>query len=378
MKIVFVGLGGIPYSSRAIDVRLGSFAELFVNCGYEVEIINRYSPNKVNVQTPYTINEAFPKMAPKSKMARLVLYALALICEPFRIFNSNRKKKIDVLFMSTGHFVDIVIYRLISWIIGTKLVDQYCEARSSFETKGIYARINGFLVDKISPKLWDGSVCISHYLQESCVKVNKNLPTSIVYPLCDFTLFDGCDYTNNSDYILFCGSIGYRETIDFILESYRKSKMHETVKLLMILAGSKSNLEAFKRENEDVAVESNLPYADLIKRYKGARALLIPLRNITRDIARFPNKTCEYCASKGVIVTTNVGEMPYVFKDGLNAVVADCYDSDEYAEKLDWIFDNTDKTESIRAHCYETGLKHFSLEAYQGAMSDFFNILTKR
>lgn len=378
MKIVFVGLDGVPFLNRAIDVRLGSFAELFVKCGYKVEIVNRFSSSKNDKEVPYIIYEPFKKRKCGNPLTRLFYYIMALIIEPFHLLKSHSKEKIDILFTSTGHFVDFVVYRLISWLIGAKLVNQYCEARSSFEGGGLYARINGKLVDYVSPKLWDGAVCISHYLSDLSAKANKSLKTTIVYPLCDFVPFDQCEAQVRERYILFCGSIGYRETVDFILESYRKTTLCDSVKLVMVLSGSQQELELFKKENPDVVIETKLPYIELIKRYKEASALLIPLRNNIRDIARFPNKTCEYCASRGVIVTTNVGEMKYVFADKENALVAQNYSTDEYAGELNWLNNHWDDCERIRENCYETGKRHFSIDAYQEPIKTYISkIVTK-
>lgn len=373
MKIVFVGLAGVPFMNRAIDVRLGSFADLLNKCGYTVEIVNRFSPYKNTLESSYIIYEPFRRYSSPNIVLRTFLYFLSLLVEPLYIIKSHSKEKIDVLFTSTGHFIDFIVYKLICRLIGAKMVNQYCEARSSFEKKNLYSRINGYLVDNIAPKLWDGAICISHFLQESCTNVNRGLITTIVYPLCDFTLFDQCKVVNTHRYILFCGSIGYRETIDFILKSYRMSKMYEKVNLLMILAGANSELEKFKYDNIDVEVETNLAYNELINRYKAAEALLIPMRNNIRDIARFPNKTCEYCASRGLIVTTDVGEISYVFKDGTNALVAKHYNVDEYANKLNWILDNRDSVDKIKDHCYDTGLHYFSIMAYQDNMKSFFD-----
>ena len=46
MKIFFVGLQKVPYANRACDIRLDSFAELFVKCGCSVTVLNRYSAQK--------------------------------------------------------------------------------------------------------------------------------------------------------------------------------------------------------------------------------------------------------------------------------------------------------------------------------------------
>ena len=378
MKIVFVGLGGVPFSNRATDVRLGAFADLFVDCGHEVEIINRFSMVKNTKAKRYDIYEPFRDFSPSNIIIRLLIYIVALFLEPLVIIKSHWKRKIDILFASTGHFADFVVYRLISWLIGAKLVNQYCEAQSSFEYRNIYHSINGYLVDNVSPKLWDGAVCISHYLESTCVRVNKNIKTTIVYPFCDFTLFDECKPRETSQYILFCGSIGYKETIDFILQSYRNSCIKSDVKLRMVLAGDKKEIHSFQANNSDVIVESGLSYNDLIRRYKEAFALLIPLRNNIRDIARFPNKTCEYCAARGVVVTTDVGEMSMVFKDLDNALVASNYAIEDYSEKLNWLgTHNSDAIRRLKENSYMTGLKYFSLRAYDSKMRFFLEDLIK-
>lgn len=372
MKIVFVGLGGVPFSNRATDVRLGAFADLLIECGFKVEIINRFSRIKDSKKRRYRIYEPFKSQSPSCLLFVFLLYVVALLKEPYEIIKSHRREKIDILFVSTGHFADFVVYRFICWFIGAKLVNQYCEAQSSFEYRGLYHSINGYLVDHISPKLWDGAVCISHYLSSSCTQINKKIKTTIVYPLCDFTPFDNCKPQVSSKYVLFCGSIGYKETIDFIVKSYRLSSIKESVSLIMVLAGNIKDVESFKYQNPDIIVESNLLYTELIRRYKEALALLIPLRNNIRDIARFPNKTCEYCAAKGLIITTNVGEMSYVFKDMENALVAQHFSIEEYADKMNWLLYHESEVERIKENSYITGLDFFSTNAYSHQLKSYF------
>lgn len=377
MKIVFVGLGGVPFSNRATDVRLEAFAELFINCGYEVEIINRFSTIKNKDNKQYRIYEPFKSCSPHSFVGFFLLYVIALLKEPLVIFKSHFKDKIDILFVSTGHFIDFIVYRLVSWIIGAKLVNQYCEAQSSFSSRGLYFRINGIMVDRIAPKLWDGAVCISHYLDSCCKLANKEIKTIIVYPLCDFTPFDQCVPNQVPKYFLFCASIAYKEIVDFILKAYRMSSSKNIISLRLVLAGSDKEIQSLKEENPDVTIESNLIYSDLIRRYKEATALLIPLRNTIQDIARFPNKTCEYCAAKGVVITTSVGEMNYVFNDMENALVASDYTIPEYVNKMDWIANNLNEIGQIKEKSYNTGLKYFSIDAYANQMEAYIEGLVK-
>lgn len=379
MKIVFVGLSGVPFSNRAADVRVGAFADLFVKCGYKVEIINRFSMIKNSEEKLYRIYEPFKSLSPSNKLTSSILYTIALIIEPLIILRSHVKERIDVLHVYSGHFADFLVYRLICWLIGAKLINQYCEARSSFEYRNLYHSINGFLVDRVSPKIWDGAICISHYLESCCKHVNRNVKTILVYPLCDFSFFDQCKTTHQVPaYFLLCASVAYREIIDFVLEAYRRSSVKEKIQLRLVLAGDAKVISMFKEQNPDVIIESKLPYIDLIKRYKEALALLIPLRNTIQDIARFPNKTCEYCAAKGVIITSNVGEMKYVFKDMENALVTTNYSIDEFIDKMDWIGSHPNEIDKIKEESYNTGLKYFSDEAYSQQLKSFIESITNK
>ena len=374
MKIVFVGLGGVPFSNRAIDVRQKAFADLFVSLGYEVDIVNRFSSIKnKNEKTPYKIFEPFKKKVCKRRISFIFFYILALLGEPFLLFKSSMRKHIDVLFVSSAHFVDMLVYKIISIFIGAKIVYQYCEERKAMGG-GLYHKINGHLVHRYAPKLWDGAICISHYLKDNCLKRNNSLKTLLVYPICDFDEIDALGHfeVEEKDYVLFCGSLGYMEIIKFIVNSYRKSSINKTLKLLMVLGGNKQSFERMKLDYPDVVFKQNLSYDRLIAYFRNAKALLIPMRNNIRDIARYPNKICEYSASKGLIVTTDYGEIPYTFEDGVNALVADRYTIDCYAKKLDEIL-TSPSLDSIKEKCYETGKYYFNVSAYTNKIKDFIS-----
>ncbi len=375
MRIVFVGLGGVPFSNRAIDVREKAFADLFVSLGYEVDIVNRFSSikNKKD-KTPYKIVEPFRKKVCKRRISFIFYYILALLGEPFLLFKSSMRKHIDVLFVSSAHFVDMLVYKIISIFIGAKIVYQYCEERKAMGRGSLYHKIKGHLVHHYAPKLWDGAICISHYLKDNCLKRNSSLKTILVYPICDFSEIDALGHygVEEKDYVLFCGYLSYMEVIKFIINSYHQSSINKNLKLLMVLSGNKQTFERLKLAYPDVVFKQNLPYDQLIAYFRNAKALLAPLRNNIRDMARYPNKICEYSASKGLIITTNYGEIPYTFKDGVNALMADSYSIACYAKKLDEILTSS-SLDSIKEKCYETGKVFFDIYAYSGRMKAFMN-----
>lgn len=377
MKVIFTGLGGIPCGKRAIDVRIDALAKLTVKVGYKVEVINRFSKTIIEPQGAYEVFDPYSRIKKESwdKLRTLVYYIFALLKEPFVIFRSHKKERVDILVTSSGHFLDILVYKLICKIIGARFVYEYCEYRSEISREGIYHKINGKLLDKISPKLWDGAICISHFLEDACKKVNKKVVTTIVYPLCDFDEFINVKAKNvDYSYIMFCGSVEYKETLEVVVEGFKKSKINHNNKLLLVLRGNQKKIENLSKE-KNVIVKSNLEYIELIEYLKGAKALLIPVDNSIRDTARFPNKICEYGAVGGLIITVKNGEMPYVFDDMQNALVANAFNAQSYASKMDVLCDDKVDIDKIKERGAMTCKKLFDLDSNIANITDFYSTL---
>ncbi len=381
MKITFVGLGGCPFSNRAADVRQNAFAELFVSMGYEVEIINRFSRKKANRGFPrFKVVEPFRNIKAKGSFAYVFFYILALLCEPFRLIRSNCSRHIDVVYVYSAHCFDHIFYKLICCVIRAKLVSQYCEYNSCMMRNNLYFRINKRYIDSKVPKLWDGALCISHFLEEACHKISAKTKTLLVYPICNFSTFNKSPFEDKvdieRDYILFCSSESYQSVVEFIIKAYNISQVANRLQLVMVISGNRNKIETLRRKYPEVSFLCNLEYDRLLAYYRNAKALLIPLRDNIRDKARFPHKICEYAASKGVVVTTNLGEMPYIFKDGDNALVAQGYDVETFAQKLAQLTTNMDFT-PLKERCYKTGLQHFDIHAYKDRVRDFLNEVVK-
>ena len=170
---------------------------------------------------------------------------------------------------------------------------------------------------------------------------------------------------------MFCGSAGYFDVVKFIIDSYNKSAIKNSKKLLLVLSGSDAQLDRVREYEANAIIRTKLPYNMLVAYYKHAYGLMIPLRNTTEDIARFPNKVCEYTAAKGLIITTCYGEMPYYFKNGENAIVAEDCTVDAIAKRLDEVEAGKYDVELIRKNCYKTGLDNFSIGAYKNKLYKF-------
>lgn len=377
MKIVFVGLSGVPYAGRACDSRLANTATLLAEHA-TVEIINRYSSLAKESLSGIDLSEKvlcteIIKPRKTRGIYTLLYYVLSLLKEPFAILMSNRKEKIDWLHLYTGHYFDFVMYKLIAKLIGAKIIYEYVEYRSGKPSRGLYHKINNYLCDFHGAKLWDACIVISNFLKDKAQKVNPKLPVIKVTPIGDFNLFKSNkkNIDIEDEYIMFCGHAVYYDVVKLIIDSFRASQIRQTKKLLLVLGGSQSQVQRVKEYGKECIIKSKLPYDELIAFYKHAFALMIPLRNTIEDTARFPNKICEYTAAHGLIITTANGEMNYYFKNGDNAIVAEECSVPAIAQRLNEIEYGKYDLDKIRDNSYKTGIENFSIEAYREKIYNF-------
>lgn len=381
MNILFVGLSGVPKRSRACDIRLTFFANMLAKKN-DVTILNRYAPKQsLRIkETQLSDNVDVIELIESQKTGKLItllLYMLSVLYEPVKIAKLSIKKKVDVIHVYSGHYLDYLFYYIIGKLVGAKVIYQYVEYRTAFKPRGLYHKLNSRMCDRYGMRLFDGVLPISNYLEEKCRETAPNTPTLKVPPICDFNLFEKNNTPINQEqqYLLFCASADYMEVIEFVVESYRKSSISRDTDLVLVLSGNKDRIRKLHREWKDCTILSQLPYDELIAYFKYAYALFIPLRPIISDIARFPNKVCEYLASEGVIITTNVGEMAYYFRDGENAVVAKDYSQESMVACLDRLAHGEYDYEAIRTEGYAIGKRLFNMESYEQQIHTFLEKL---
>ena len=392
MNIVFTGLSGVPFKKRAVDLRLISFAKSFIDAGNSVTILNRVPIVRTKeksddgmISSNMKITELFQlKREVKNTIEYAVFFILSFFAEHFWFFRNNKERKIDIIQVYSGHYIDLIHYFLISRIIGAKVVYQYVEVRTAKSKSNLYHKINSYLVDSIGYKLFDGVISISDYITEHVKNKSEKLPIIKVPPICDIEYFNLILKKHTKpdiEYILFCGSADYFEPIKLIIDSYNASKLNPKIKLYLILSGSESSLNRVKSLlSNSMYLFSGLPYSELINLYIGAKALLIPLRNTIEDIARFPNKICEYTASRGVVVTTAYGEIINYFEDNYNALIADDFTVDSYTEKLNNIIEFSEcELESIKKQSHIVCFDNFDIAVYTNKLHNFLlNVLEKQ
>lgn len=267
------------------------------------------------------------------------------------------------------------IYKVPSCLIYFELISSFAERRN------LANRLNDFYYDRYNLKMFSGIITISQSLVHHINKVSPGKKIINIPPLVDieaFSFFERKDIRNQ--YFLYCGTLAYFEVIDFIIESYSLLKNAENYFLYLVLNGNPALLDKLKLKikekglQEKVKIFSNLKYEELIQYYLNSFALLIPLRDIPQDTARFPQKVAEYCAAKRPVLTTRIGELPNYFDD-TSMIFSDKYDVCEYAAKMEFVIKNPEKAEAIGLKGFETAKVKFNYTSFSGALNSFISNL---
>jgi glycosyltransferase involved in cell wall biosynthesis len=85
----------------------------------------------------------------------------------------------------------------------------------------------------------------------------------------------------------------------------------------------------------------------LLAEYQGATALLIPLHEDLKSLARFPSKIGEYLASGRPVVTSRVGEVERFLEDGRTAYLAVPGDVVSFANLMVTVLDDVSSADAV-------------------------------
>jgi glycosyltransferase involved in cell wall biosynthesis len=385
--IVFLGENGFPKGLAAIQrMTLMAKALLFVGCKTTV-ICRKGVWNKDKKENPntkgsyegidyvYTSKSIFK---PKGFFDRNIQKLKGLFGEYNHLKHLKNGGELDVAIVSNMSAFHLLRYLMYSAILNFPIILNYVEIASSRQHRAsLGQKINDYIIDNYIVKLFDGAIPISDYLMAYYQKISPQTPLLKLPIICDFEKFN-LQKGSEEPYFLYCGSMGYRQVIDFIFEAYNNISENESTKLCMIVSGgSKKEVDLLQQEVNNqfdvpkIKLFSDIPYEQLVHLYINAIALLIPLRPTAQDSARFPHKIGEYLASGNPVITTNVGEIKNYFQDGKTALIADSYDVGAFADKMKYVLDFPKESKEIGLKGKELGLKEFNYKMHGSRLQKF-------
>jgi len=384
--IVFLGEAGFPRGLAAIQ-RMILMARALVHAGCATRVVCRKGVWARGAQDDFPLMGTYKEIdyiytsksiyKPRSFFKRN-MEKLGGVYKEFVYLNSLKKQgKLDVGFLSTLSSFHLIRYRLISWIIGFPIVLNFVELASSMKQRdSISKKINDYIYDNLFLRLVDGAFPISEKLMEYYINISPNKPCLKLPILCDFEKFQHHPQNKNGTEFLYCGAASYFELVDFVIEAFDHLNISRNdVFLKLILGGKEGQISkivdriALARNKDRINLVTNVPHDQIPSLYAKASALLIPLRPSVQDAARFPHKIGEYLASGRPMITTAFGEIThYDFIDGENALIAEDYEKESYAKKMQFILSDPEMSASIGINGRQMGLENFDYTQHGSRM----------
>ena len=220
----------------------------------------------------------------------------------------------------------------------------------------LYTKAFGYFSDAFLP--------ISEYIINKILKYNK--PYLKIPVLADYS--NKPEIIARENYYLYCVSANYYRVILPLIDAYNiyRTNFNGNNKLILVLGGTEINFKRVCDYINNIKLEPfiitkrQIPYNELLDLYRKAQALLIPLDPLNeQDHARFSQKIAEYLSVGTPVLSNNVGEISFYFKDKENIVLAE-YSKEGFAESMKWFDDNSDLIDKIGLAGYYLGKEKFN------------------
>jgi glycosyltransferase involved in cell wall biosynthesis len=387
--IVYLGCSGFPYGLAEIQ-KMILISKSLIETGNSVIVMNtqgnhskadhpdlKISGNFEGIEFVYTSGNPFRS---NNFVKRNLLKIKGAIIEFCLLKKRKINNKLDYAILSTNSFYSILYYVSLSKLFGFITILNYVEYFSGIKKKWFQVDkwLNDKLYDKYAPSLVDAVFPISEFLIYHLKEVSPDKKYLKIPVLTDFDKYNNIEILKEQNYFLFCGAANYKEIVQFIIDSF--GRLNNTSPFLyLIINGDENNIIEIRKyinsnlQKDKIKLFSRLTEKQLNKYYKNALALLIPLRPTFQDSARFPHKIGEYLASGNPVISTNYGEVKYYFKDMETMLIADSYDVNLFADKMQFVIDNPNVVKKIGMKGKNAALPIFDYRIQATAINDFLN-----
>lgn len=379
MKVFLMVTNGYPFKFSAINSKGEFIAKGLNNNKVDIIIIDNIlgQRNLLNIEQGVSNNGIKYYLFPQK------IKLISIITNLIKLYGLIKKEKSlneNYAIIEMDYLPIYILINLIFKIHGIKTSVLFHEWHPSFKYDNYFKKYEAILRDKIFGYFANGIFPISHFLLEKSQKFKK--PCQILPILSEYP-----DYESNTTIkknFTYCGDSAYLLRNPIIIEAFiRLQKEYNNAKLNLIIGGLEKDkigvlnlIHSHGLEN-NITIYSNLPQEELFNMYKSSTALLIPLNpNNIQDIARFSQKIAEYIGTKRPIITNNVGEISYYFKNKENAMIVE-YNSNAYFEAMKFLLKNQEISNSIGANGFNVGKKYFDINTNGTQIIEFLKRLNK-
>lgn len=372
MNVVLIVSEGYPFQFSANNSKAEYIALGLKEYGCNVLMCDSILGTKGNttLQTGVSINNIKYITLPRTGKISTVL---SNIPKMWDILKKERRKKNNYVILGMTFYPIYVITAIICAILGYKRTALFHEWHIGMKHTNIINKTEAWLKDKTFGHFLNGIFPISHFLLEKGKHFNKPQMLLPIMASYDRQLTPYRD-SNNFTY---CGHASYILRNSLILEAFKiVISKYPIAQLTLVLFGNKQQMEeAYKLIEKTniptITIRHQIPQDELYKLYDTSLALLMPLdpQNL-QDKARFSQKIAEYVGSKRPIITNEVGEIPYYFRNNESAMIVK-YTCQDYASAMIKLLENKNMAIKIGELGYEIGFNQFNYRTMGKYLKNF-------
>lgn len=383
-NIVFIdSTTDYPYKFSAGNTKVELLSKGLIEYGDRITIINNpiigsrvvetFVKDNHNGITCYTF--------PKNKSIGSLIRGYTKI---FQILKSSKdpNNRNFIIISDPPYFFMFLIDYFFAKILGFKLCILFHEWHIAVDSIGIKQKIGVYLFDHFAGYMCHAILPISEFLISKSKKFKK--------PLLKIPIIAQFEQPKNSNiiekklptYFLYCGGAQYIKTISVLISHFgRLTREGINIDLVLVLYGEKKYFNLIQKKinecnlQDRITIKSSLPFDELFNLYCHALALLIPLSDTVQDKARFSQKIAEYLSSRRPIITTNVGEIPVYFKDGINAFISDTFKDESFFYKMKFVINNQNLADQVGLNGFQLGKNEFDNMLVSKKLHNFFNTI---
>lgn len=168
--------------------------------------------------------------------------------------------------------------------------------------------------------------------------------------------------------ITYCGSVSNsKDGVDILIKSFAiVHKKHPEARLRIVGSTSEAamkslqNLVKISGVEECVEFTGRVPFENIPQLLKNSGILALARPSSTQAQYGFPTKLGEYLCTSRPVVITRTGEIDHFLKDGESCLFAKADDINDFAEQLNWCFENYENATQIGRNGCNVACTNFS------------------
>ena len=185
------------------------------------------------------------------------------------------------------------------------------------------------------------------------------------------------------EYIAYCGNLGHnnKDGVDILINSFNEiHHKYPDIKLYIIGDTNKKDNSEYIKLKElvksldicDYVIFKGRVHRDKIPSLLyNAKILVLSRPDNLQAQGGFPTKLGEYLLTGKPVVVTDVGEIHYYLKDGVNAYIAKPGEISSFTNKLYEVLNDYDNALEIGLRGRDVALKNFDYRNYNNQLNEF-------